>query len=179
MKRLLCTLALLAASTAASANIVSNGDFSGGGTGWILSGNTDASMFFNGRWDDGASDTDAWLSQVIGTVAGATYAIRFDTWVSWGAMTVALDGAPLYSATDDGHVEVFVVATGDQSTLSFITHNDAGYNGLDNVVVERVTADVAEPAALALMGIGLGGLAGMGVLGRRRLERVKGIEPSS
>ena len=176
MKRLLCTLALVGASATAQANIVSNGDFSSGGTDWTLSGNPDYSNFFGERWNDGAMGTDAWLSQVIDLVAGANYAIRFDTWVNWGTLDVALDGTSLYSATGDGHVDVFFVATGNLATLSFVTHNDAGFNSLDNVVVERVDADVAEPATLALFGFGL---AGMGVLGRRRLERVKGIEPSS
>ena len=164
MKKLLCAFAMFTISATASANIVKNGDFSSGGTDWTLTGNLGFSGF-NNMWDDGAMGSDAWLNQVIPTIAGETYSISFDTLITWGNMAVALDGNQFFSTPNSGHFDLFAVAATNNATLSFITHNDPGYNHLDNVVVERVVKDVPEPASLALVGLGL---AGLGALRRRR-----------
>jgi hypothetical protein len=165
MKKQFCAIALLAISASASANLVRNGDFAAGGSDWTLTGNTAFSGFGGERWGDGAAGTDAWLNQTIATVAGETYSLSFDTIVNWGRMAVALDDTPFFETLDSGRFVMSFIAASDNATLSFITHNDPGFNYLDNVVVDHVDRAVPEPASLALVGLGL---AGLGALRRKR-----------
>jgi len=164
MKKLFCAIAMLAVSASASANLVKNGDFAAGGSDWALTGNIGHSGFGGEQWGDGAVGSDAWLNQVIATLAGETYSISFDTTVNWGRMAVALNGTQFFSTTTTGHFATSFVASSDNATLSFITRNDPGYNYLDNVVVDPTRA-VPEPASLVLVGLGL---AGLGALRRKR-----------
>jgi hypothetical protein len=100
---------MLATCTTASTNIVTNGDFEDGGTSWTLTGNTGYAGFDH-DWTDGAVWSDAWLNQIIGTVAGATYSISFGTAINWGTMSAALDGTTLFSTSTSGHYDFSFIA---------------------------------------------------------------------
>jgi hypothetical protein len=163
LKNALGALALLAVSATASANLVTNGDFSAGGANWALTGNTGFSSF-PGYWNDGAVGSDAYLSQTIATVAGQTYEVIFDTGINWGTMAASLDGVTFFSTSSSGHYDVHVIAANNNSLLTFITRNDPSYNQLDNVVVNGVNA-VPEPGSLALVGLAI---AGLGVVRRKK-----------
>lgn len=160
LKNVLFALSMLVASAGASANLVTNGDFSAGGTGWTLSGNTGYASF-PGYWNDGAVGSDAFLSQTIATIAGQLYEVSFDTSVNSGfSMAAALDGIVFATTFVSGHFDFNVVAANDNAVLTFITRNDPSYNQLDNVVVNAVNG-VPEPGSLALLGLGAVGLAAL------------------
>lgn len=159
LKNVLFAFSMLVASAGASANLVTNGDFSAGGNNWSLTGNTGYASF-PGYWRDGAVGSDAFLNQTIATIAGQTYELSFDTFVDWGSMAASVDGTLVVTAFTSGHYDTTFVAANSNSVLTFITRNDPRYNQLDNVVVNAVSS-VPEPGSLALLGLGTLGLAAL------------------
>ncbi len=140
---------------AAQANLVVNGDFSNGSVGWTLSGNQGFQLFPESWWN-GAVGSDAFISQTIGTISGMMYDVSFDVEINWGRIGVMLDDQTFFTAYSSGHYDTTVTALRNNATLTFFTHNDPSYNRLDNV---NVSGTVPEPASIALIGLGLAGLA--------------------
>lgn len=178
VKQILYTLALLAISAAASANLVTNGDFEAGPAptianpyptpdGWTLTG-TDTSLSGIAPGGPGASVYEylsatfvstADLSQTLSTVAGGHYNLGIDLQLDGnGFINIVFDGNVVLTETNTGGLwQTFnlsnLIATGANTTLEIVSENDTSFNAVDNVMV-----NTPEPGALALIALGLGAL---------------------
>ena len=178
-------LALWAVVTSASGNLLVNGGFETGNfTGWVQGGNTggtgvqcpgptsptveegNCSAFL------GPAGSDGTLSQGFTTTAGQPYTTSFAVLFDGGVPSdfSAFFNGSLYSVTNPPLSAGFLslsfvtIATGPNSTLSFSFRDDPGFIFLDAVSVLPGVVAVPEPSSLALLSLGLFGVA----LARRR-----------
>ena len=178
-------MAAPSACDAVSGNLITNCGFETGDlTGWTVTGNTGYTGVTTGTdfaysphsgsfyAFQGAVGSENFLGQTFADSAGATYAISL--WMNSDGTTpneydVEWNGTTLLDQTNipntDGWTELTFLATGTGSdTLSISSRDDPAYLATDDVVV---VAAVPEPAALALMSVGL---AFAGFAARRRLS---------
>lgn len=183
MKKLLISSLLCLAASQANANLVNNGSFESGLSGWSCTGANLCSTNILGAhsgWS-GVYGFDnrgyATLSQSLSTVVGATYSLSF-----FSRASLAWGNQLRYSFSDySGSVLVpttmhwlqttgSFVATSTSTLLQFFfaTRPGTGTWRIDDVVVEQIAAPVPEPETYAML------LAGLGLIGaaaRRRKAR--------
>lgn len=170
--------AMGSALPAIAANLISNGGFEAGSfTGWTQVGNTasngvqcpgsgaptvlqgNCSAFF------GPAGSTGGITQNVNLVAGQDYVLNFSYLPDGGnpsSIAVALGGTSYsFSRTNPAfsagfiNVQAFITpTTSGAGTLSFTFRDDPGFMFLD-----AVSFAAPEPGSLALLGVGLAGLA--------------------
>ena len=175
-------LAMFATCAQASPNLVANGSFETGDfTGWTQLGNTGftgvsgtfgsiapTDGLFQGFF--GQVGSTGSIQQSIATGAGITYSVSFDLFNFGGTANsfVADFGGTLLSLTDDAGLgyttfSYMVTTSGGPTDLIFTTRQDPSYWLLDHISV----VETPEPATLALMGMALLSMLGLGAMRRR------------
>lgn len=168
------TLLVLAAAApvAHAANIVTNGDFSAGATGWttnwtILS-DTAVNDCVGSGCITGGTTSGSYLYQDVSTTAGAAYTLSFDFEAFGGnpmelevlfGNTVVVDFLNAGSIGPATFTYSNLLANSSTTRLLFLGRNDPGSNFINKIDLE--TSTVPEPGTLALAATGVLGLAGL------------------
>ena len=173
----------LMGGSAVAQNLINNGGFEDGFTGWTLTGHQDGNTAAVGcGWSTvcphsgnlqavfGAVGAPGGISQDVTTTPGGRYEVSFWLQNDGGSPTtieVSFGGVTLISATNQGafgytFFDYLVDVNAPVSTLSFSIQDDPAYYSLDDVTV----AEAPEPASLTLLGSAMG--LGMGFIRKYR-----------
>lgn len=179
----LAALALAAGATPSRANLVTNGGFDSGLSGWTSSSSawavTDGRAILTDC--DGCS-----LSQTITTTIGETYSLSFlYNPGNSSASSIKVDWGNYYfqfSVTSDEEWNLISypyllnhTATSNSLTIVLSGYSTGAFIGLDNIEVLPVVTPI--PAALPLFASGGAGLVGF-VSWRRKRKALAGIAPA-
>lgn len=171
-------IVMATAMSSAQANLIVNGGFDQGMTGWTCSGADACAANAGGNPGKALTGYDnsgyTSLFQNVATVAGAIYQLSFDskaTYVAGNEIGYSFSGfgnvnwVPVTTAY--AHSKGSFVATGKLTRVEFFlaTNPNTGTFFVDNVSLDLTGTTLPEPASLALLGLGLAGLA---AAGRRR-----------
>ena len=167
---------VLSAGRSSADQLVTNGGFETGDfTGWTLSGNTGFTnvVSFNTHSGNYAASFGPVGStgmieqtQLLDTVAGQTYDFSFWLLADGGtpnSFSASFDGTEVLSISNTNGFaytlfDFSVVATTNQTALSFTYRHDPAFYYLDDVSVIGTRGVVPEPASAMLLGLGSTGM---------------------
>ncbi len=156
---------------AQASNLVNNGDFSQGATGWtIISPIHNYGLSAEGWFDGAYKNNPDTFSQAISTIAGDKYTLSytFSTVTNqvglifksiWNGTAIQTITTPNTTATTYTFTDL--LATSNSTVLSFVSGNDPFYNRLQNISLTQQPSAVPVPAAIWMFATGLLGLGAM------------------